>query len=89
MRVVLYGKPDCCLCDLAESRLRAMAERRPFEIVKVDIRGDPALEARYGTTIPAVEVDGALASEGRFDEDAVVAAIDRALRRPSTSRTPR
>ncbi|HEU4394455.1 MAG TPA: glutaredoxin family protein [Planctomycetota bacterium] len=89
MRVVLYGKPECCLCDLAESRLRAMAERRPFDLVKVDIRGDPALERRFGITIPAVEVDGVLVSEGRFDENAVEARIAAALRSPSTSRTPR
>ena len=80
MRVVLYGKPECCLCDLAESRLRAMAERRPFDLAKVDIRGDPALEKRFGTTIPAVEVDGVLVSEGRFDENAVAAAIAGAAR---------
>ena len=42
MRVVLYGKPGCCLCDLAESRIRAMAERVPVEIAKVNILEDPA-----------------------------------------------
>lgn len=75
MRVVLYGKPGCCLCDVAESRLRLLAERRPLEIVKVDILSDPALEARFGLTIPAVEVEGAVVSEGRFDEEAVVRAV--------------
>jgi hypothetical protein len=87
MRVVLYGKPDCCLCDFAESRLRALLARRPFDLVKVDILGDPALRARFGTTIPAVEVDGALVSEGRFDENAVAAAVG--VSPPSSSRTPR
>lgn len=75
MRVVLYGKPDCCLCDLAESRLRALLGRRPFDLVKVDILGDPAAEARFRDTIPAVEVDGVLVSEGRFDENAVRRAV--------------
>jgi glutaredoxin len=75
MRVVLYGKPGCCLCDFAESRLRAIRDRRPFDLVKVDILSDPALEARFGTTIPVVEVDGAVVSEGRFDENGVARAI--------------
>lgn len=75
MRVVLYGKPDCCLCDLAESRLRALLARRSFDLVKVDILGDPAAEARFRDTIPAVEVEGVLVSEGRFDENAVRRAI--------------
>jgi glutaredoxin-related protein len=75
MRVVLYGKPDCGLCDLAESRLRLLQERRPFELVKVDILRDPAAEKRYRDTIPAVEVDGTLVSEGRFDEISVTRRI--------------
>jgi hypothetical protein len=75
MRVVLYGKPGCCLCDLAESRLQAIRGRRPFDLVTVDILSDPALEARFGTTIPVVEVDGAVVSEGRFDENALAKAI--------------
>ena len=75
MRVVLYGRPGCHLCDVAESPLRAMAERRPFPLVKVDILSDPALEARFGLTIPAVEVDGRIVSEGRFDEPSVERAV--------------
>jgi hypothetical protein len=75
MRVVLYGKPGCHLCDLAESRLLALRARHPFDFAKVDIRSDPALELRYGLTVPAVEVEGSLVSEGRFDEGAVRRAI--------------
>ena len=75
MRVVLYGKPGCCLCDLAEGRIRSVRTRAPFDLVKVNILDDPALERRFGTTIPAVEVDGVLVSEGRFDENAVARAI--------------
>ena len=75
MRVVLYGKPGCCLCDFAESRIRALPTRALPEIVKVNILDDPALERRFGTTVPAVEVDGVLVSEGRFDEPAVARAL--------------
>ena len=88
MRVVLYGKPDCCLCDFAESRLRVLLGEEGAAIRKVDILGDPALEKRFGTTIPAVEVDGVLISEGRFDEPAVARALG-AVSRPSSSRRPR
>lgn len=79
MRVVLYGKPECCLCDLAASRIAALRARRPFELAKVNILEDPAAEARFRDTIPAVEVDGVLVTEGRFDEK----AVERALGIPS------
>jgi glutaredoxin len=75
VRVVLYGKPDCCLCEFAESRLRALLARRPFDLVTVDIRESADAAERFRDTIPAVEVDGRLVSEGRFDEGAVARAI--------------
>ncbi len=75
MRVVLYGKPGCGLCDLAESRIRLLLARRPLDLAKVNILEDAAAEARYRDTIPAVEVDGVLVSEGRFDEKAVALAL--------------
>lgn len=77
MRVVLYGKPGCCLCDLAEGKLRALGARAGFALEKVNILDDPAAEARYRDTIPAVEVDGVLVTEGRFDERAVARAVGR------------
>ena len=75
MRVVLYGRPGCRLCDLAESRLRALRERCPFDLVKADILEDAAAEARFRDVVPVVEVDGRIVSEGRFDENAVARAI--------------
>lgn len=75
MRVTLYGKPGCCLCDVVESRLQVLRKRTPFELVKVDILRDPAAHERFRDTIPAVEVDGELVSEGRFDENAVARRI--------------
>jgi hypothetical protein len=75
VRIVLYGKPDCCLCDFAESRLRALRERHDFDLVKIDIRKDPIVEERFRDTIPAVEIDGTLVSEGRFDENSVARRI--------------
>ncbi len=75
MRVVLYGKPGCCLCDLAEAKIRGLAARARFDLVKVNILDDPSAEARFRETIPAVEVDGVLVTEGRFDEPAVARAV--------------
>ena len=31
---------------------------RPFELVEVDISGDPALDERYREWLPVVEIDG-------------------------------
>jgi|DewCreStandDraft_2_1066082.scaffolds.fasta_scaffold00019_179 thiol-disulfide isomerase/thioredoxin len=69
-RVVLYGKPDCSLCDYAAGVLARVAERVPFplDIVRVDITTDPVLEARYGPVIPVVELDDGTVIEAEISE---------------------
>jgi thiol-disulfide isomerase/thioredoxin len=57
-RVVLYGAPNCHLCEVAQQKLARVRRFVPFHLVVVDVRADPELAARYGTTIPVVNVDG-------------------------------
>jgi thiol-disulfide isomerase/thioredoxin len=58
VEVVVYGAPDCSLCDDAKLILEPAAERLGFRLTAVDISLDPELEARYRTSIPVVEIDG-------------------------------
>ena len=66
-RVILYGKPGCCLCEEALAVLRDMQIEALFELVEVDIESDPALYARFIETIPVIEVDGDTFCEFRVD----------------------
>lgn len=70
-RLVLYGRPDCHLCDDARQVLLAVGE--PFE--EVDIEGDDELFKRYLERIPVVTVDGAEAFELFVDEGALRARL--------------
>ena len=67
-RVVLYGKPGCCLCDEAREAVAGVRARHPFELEEVDITLDPVLANRLGERIPVVEIDGAEAFELFVDE---------------------
>jgi len=58
MRVVIYTRPGCHLCDVARDVLRAQQERTPFVLEEVSIEGDDAMEIEYGIRIPVVEIDG-------------------------------
>jgi glutaredoxin len=58
VEVVLYGAPDCSLCDDAKRILEPAAARLGFELVTVDITSDPELEARHRASLPVVEIDG-------------------------------
>jgi glutaredoxin len=54
MRLVLYGRPGCHLCDDARAVLHRIG--RPFE--EIDIESDDDLLRRYLERIPVVALDG-------------------------------
>jgi len=53
----LYTREGCCLCEGLEERLRALDPAPALE--RVDVDGDPALQARYGLRVPVLAVAGA------------------------------
>jgi glutaredoxin len=63
MRVVLYTRPGCHLCDVAREVIAAERSRRIFEFEEIDISLDDSLEKELGIRIPVVAVDG----EERFE----------------------
>jgi glutaredoxin len=72
IKLTLYTKPDCCLCDEALAALERVRAERPFELEAVDISGDPDLVRRYGERIPVVHVSGIPTFEYRVDEEELV-----------------
>jgi glutaredoxin len=69
IKLTLYTKPDCCLCDEALESLERVRAERPFELEAVDISNDPDLVRRYGDRIPVVHVSGMPTFDYRVDED--------------------
>ena len=57
-RVVLYGKPGCCLCDEAREEVQRVRDRHAFQLEEVDVSVDPALYRQYGERIPVLVLDG-------------------------------
>jgi len=58
VKVTLYGKAGCCLCDEAKAAVAEVREEIPFDLEEVDVSVDPRLNRDYGERIPVVEVDG-------------------------------
>ena len=54
-RVVVYHADGCHLCERA---LEVVDRVCAGDFERVDIGGDPELEANYRTAIPVVEIDG-------------------------------
>lgn len=65
MRLVLFQRDNCHLCDLA---LDVLARARCPEFDSVFIDDDDALEARYGLRVPVLkEADGGKELDWPFD----------------------
>jgi uncharacterized membrane protein len=56
MRVTLYSKQDCPLCDQARADLEALQSVVPHRLVEIDVASDPILNARHGAFVPVIEV---------------------------------
>jgi uncharacterized membrane protein len=54
MRVTLYGRPGCQLCDEVRRDLQALQAQSPHELIEVNIESDATLLARYLEQIPVV-----------------------------------
>ena len=64
MKVILFTRQGCHLCDDALALLR----RHDLSPVEVDIDQDPQLRERYDCCVPVVEIDGREPLWGRVDE---------------------
>jgi glutaredoxin len=71
IRVELYTKRDCCLCDEAKAVLAAVRREIPFELRLIDVESTPELLATYGERVPFVTIDGRPAFKFRVDEAAL------------------
>jgi glutaredoxin len=63
MRVVLYTRQGCHLCDDALDLLR----RHGLNPQIVDIDADPELRSRFDHCVPVVEIDGKVRFRGRVN----------------------
>lgn len=69
MRLTLYQRDDCRLCDLA---LEVLAQARAPEFSSVFIDDDEELEARYGERVPVLRNhDSGRELNWPFDADSV------------------
>lgn len=75
IRLTLYSRPGCHLCEDMKALIARVAQRKPVELVEVDISTDAALEQRYGVEIPVLELDGRKIAKYRIGEEALARAL--------------
>jgi len=73
--VVIYSKPDCCLCDRALEVLIKVQKAFPFVLRKVDILSDTDLYEQFKDEIPVIYVGPDKAFKYRVDEARLVSLL--------------
>ena len=72
MRLTIYSKPGCHLCDEMKSlvlRVVAQHSNEPIAVDEIDISSDPDLLDRYGLEIPVLLIDGKKTAKYRVSEE--------------------
>jgi glutaredoxin len=77
VRIDVYSRPACHLCDEAKNAIEQVRRRYNFALRIINIANDPELEARYGTEIPVVFINNIKAFKYRVDE----AELERKVKR--------
>jgi glutaredoxin len=76
IRVTIYSKPDCHLCDVMKAVVHSVRRRRDFELEIRNILNDPADFEKYHAQIPVLLVNGSEIARYRLREEQLEAALD-------------
>jgi len=77
IRVEIFSKKDCHLCDFAKEVLTKVNKRLPFLLQEIDITSDRDLFEVFKEQIPVVFVNGRKCFKYRVDEAKFVKVIER------------
>ncbi len=70
MKVELFTRDGCHLCEDAKAVLERVRRDLPFDFDEIDVDGDPALVEKYGLEVPVIVVGGRKHAKYRLDEAA-------------------
>ena len=77
VRIEMFSRPGCHLCDEARDVIEQARSHFPFEFRIINIENERKLEAAYGAEIPVVRINGNKAFKYRVDSQ----ELERKLRR--------
>jgi glutaredoxin len=77
MRVTIYSKPGCHLCDEMKAVVaRTIRADEQIAVEEIDISSDGELFALYETEIPVLLIDGRKAAKYRITDGELRARLD-------------
>lgn len=71
MRITLYSKRRCSLCDNARAILEELRTQHAFELEVLAVDDSPSLWEQFRYDVPVVFVDGERIAHHRLERDAM------------------
>ncbi|MFQ5707917.1 MAG: glutaredoxin family protein [bacterium] len=71
IKVDIYSKKDCHLCEAAKDVLLKVQKEFPFDLEEIDITQADALYQQYKEQIPVIFINGRKAFKFRVGEEAL------------------
>lgn len=75
LRLTLYSRKGCHLCDEMALELRALKRAHSFVFDVVDVDASPELVGRYGDRVPVLAYGASELCHGRIQRAAVTAFL--------------
>jgi glutaredoxin len=69
--LTLYTRQGCCLCDEMKAVIEKVRQRVPLLLTEVDVDSASELQARFGTEVPVLFIDGRKAFKFKFSAAAL------------------
>lgn len=76
VRIKLYFKPGCWLCDGAEDLINGYREQYGIELTKINIEESEELYDLYRYDIPVIEFADGFTMHGRIKRKDFITALD-------------
>lgn len=76
LRIKLYYKPGCWLCDMAQDMINGYKERYGIELEMINIEDDDALYDLYRFDIPVLEFEDGTTLNGQIKKKQLMKAFD-------------
>ena len=74
-KLILYGRRDCHLCDVAKEAIARLRNELEFEVEERDVDADPAWIEAYGDEVPVGVIGTRKVFKYRVDADKLARAL--------------
>nr|WP_088069933.1 glutaredoxin family protein [Gottfriedia luciferensis] len=76
MKLTLYTKEKCGLCDEAKEAIRSVQLEYEIDVTEIDIYSDDALLEEYQLMIPVIQINGETVAYGKIHRIDIINALN-------------